>query len=89
MLVDDTELDFEWLLLVGVEGGVYVLASLRDRVSISMVNVDLLAEVGEGGGVEQVIRDLWSVCCEASSGTASSVGDDEAFSRLECEGSGI
>jgi hypothetical protein len=55
ILIDDTELDLEWLLLVGVEGGVYVLAWLRDRVSTSILEIDLRVEVGDGGGVVQVI----------------------------------
>jgi hypothetical protein len=60
ILIDDTELDLEWLLLVGVEGGVYDLAWLRGRVSISILELDFRVEVGEGGGVVQVIGGPWS-----------------------------
>lgn len=56
ILLDETELDFEWLRLVGVEGGVYVLAWLRDRVSMSMLEGGPDVEVGDVGGVGQDIR---------------------------------
>lgn len=55
MLVDDTELDLEWLLLVGVDGGVYARGS-RDLVLISMGKDLFCVDIGERGGVSQCIE---------------------------------
>ena len=54
MLEDDTELDLEWLLFVGVDGGVYVRVS-RDLVLTSMGKDLLSVDIGESGGVARCI----------------------------------
>lgn len=92
ILVDDTELDLEWLLLVGVEGGVYV-RGLRALVSHSIGEDVLRVFIGDSGGVEQCgcvveqsdgIEQCVSGLCTMSSveysGTVSSNGDDGALS---------
>lgn len=87
MLVEDTELDFEWLLRrVGVEGGVQVRVCLRGRVSKSIASDGLRVEEGDGGGVAVAVvddDDVMPVSLAKNPGAASDEGDDGASSGTD------